>query len=325
MEDLIVLAVVGMPATGKSEVIKKLKEDFNFIHLYYGDITFDEIRRRGLEINEVNERMVREEFRASGDLGIYSRFILPKIVEAIKQGGRRILLESMYNVYEYEIIKQAFPENFKVLAIHSDADLRLKRIGGRTDRRLSIEELHSRQIAEAKKLGKGAVIALADYHYINNGHNMDVFNNDLNLLLTQKIGLTSSKAKLPKNFDSWNEIKKSVELRNRAKTKVGKVYWCRIGENVGTEEVGKGQFFKRPVLVLQKFSSETILVTPLTTKNKNGDWYFNFKDKEGNDVSAILNQTKTIDVRRLDSYMYELNDNLVETIKQKLVALINKK
>jgi dephospho-CoA kinase len=186
-DEILVLAVVGMPATGKSEVIKKLKEQFNFYHLYYGDITFDEMKRRNLEVNEINERLVREDLRSGGDLGIYSKMILPKIEEAIKTGEKRILLESMYNIYEYEVIKNMYGENFKVLAIHTDTDIRIKRLNERKDRRLTKGELISRQISEAKNLQKGTVISFADFHYTNNGDDMEKFEKDLEEIIKNKI------------------------------------------------------------------------------------------------------------------------------------------
>jgi dephospho-CoA kinase len=186
-EEILILAVVGMPATGKSEVIKKLKEQFNFFHLYYGGITLDEVKRRGLEINEVNEKFVREDMRKSGDLGIFSKFMLLKIEEAIKNGEKRILLESMYNIYEYEYIKNVYGNNFKVLAIHTDADIRIKRINERKDRKLTEEELVSRQISEAKNLQKGTVISFADFHYTNNGSDMETFEKDLEDIIKNKI------------------------------------------------------------------------------------------------------------------------------------------
>ncbi len=184
-KDLLILAVVGMPATGKSEVIKSLKEKYNFYHLYYGDITFDEVKRLGLELNEQNERIAREGLRASGDMAIYSRLILPKIQKAISEGYTKILLESMYNIYEYEVIKQAFPENFKVLAIHSDEEIRIKRINSRKERKLTASELESRQIAEAKNLGKGTVISLANYHFLNNGEDMQKFEQEMDNCLKE--------------------------------------------------------------------------------------------------------------------------------------------
>ncbi len=186
-QEILVLAVVGMPATGKSEVIKKLKEQFEFYHLYYGGITLDEVKRRGLELNEVNEKFVREDMRKSGDMGIYSRFMIPKIEEAIASGYKNILLESMYNIYEYEIIKEKYGENFKVLAIHTDTEIRIKRINSRKDRQLSKEELIGRQIAEAKNLQKGTVISFADFNYTNNSEDMDKFEKDLEDIIRTKI------------------------------------------------------------------------------------------------------------------------------------------
>jgi dephospho-CoA kinase len=185
--DLLILAVVGMPATGKSEVIKSLKDKYSFFHLYYGDITFDEVRRLGLEINEQNERIAREGLRAGGDMAIYSKKILPKIQKAISGGYTKILLESMYNIYEYEYIKEAFPENFKVLAIHSDEDIRIKRINSRKERKLTAAELESRQMAEAKNLGKGTVISLANYHFLNNGDDMQKFEQEIDAYLKTRI------------------------------------------------------------------------------------------------------------------------------------------
>jgi dephospho-CoA kinase len=186
-EKILILAVVGMPATGKSEVIKKLKEQFNFYHLYYGGITLDEVKRRGLELNEVNEKFVREDMRKSGDMGIYSRFMIPKIEDAIKNGYKNILLESMYNIYEYEIIKEKYGENFKVLAIHTDTEIRIKRINSRKDRKLTKEELISRQISEAKNLQKGTVISFADFNHTNNGDDMEQFEKDLEEIIRSKI------------------------------------------------------------------------------------------------------------------------------------------
>jgi dephospho-CoA kinase len=186
---LLILAVVGMPGSGKSEVLKTLVKEYNFSHLYYGDITFDEMKRQGLEVNEKNERFVREGLRASGDMGIYSKMILPKIEQEIQQGANKIILESMYNVHEFEVIKDRYKDSFKVLAIHSDRGIRIKRLNSRPDRKLTEEELTSREISEAKNLWKGTLIAMADYHFLNNGSDMAKFEADLRKLLEEKLHL----------------------------------------------------------------------------------------------------------------------------------------
>lgn len=186
-ENILILAVVGMPASGKSEVLKLLEKKYNFFHLYYGDITFDEIKKRGMEITQDNEKLVREELRSGGDLSVYSKLLLPKIENAIETGYKNILLESMYNIYEYEYIKDFYGDRLKVLAIHADRDVRMERIKNRKERSLNEDELQKREIAEAKNLQKGSVIAYADFHYINNGSDMDKFKTDIEDLLDKKI------------------------------------------------------------------------------------------------------------------------------------------
>ncbi len=185
--ELLILAVVGMPGSGKSEVLKTFVKDYNFFHLYYGDITFEEVERLGLELNEKNERIAREGLRASGDLAIYSKLMLPKIENAIANGEKRIILESMYNVHEYEVIKEKYKHNFKVIGIHSDRNVRVKRLNVRKIRGLTEEELISREVSEAKNLWKGTLIAMADYHFINNGDDIEKYTKEFNILIKEKI------------------------------------------------------------------------------------------------------------------------------------------
>ena len=64
-----VIAIVGMCGAGKSEVTNFFEEQ-GYSRVYFGAITFDEIKRRGLENNQENERKIREEFRSSGDRSI---------------------------------------------------------------------------------------------------------------------------------------------------------------------------------------------------------------------------------------------------------------
>ena len=58
-----------------------------------------------------------------------------------------------------------------------------------------------------------------------------------------------------KNFDKWNDIKKSV---NNKPDNLGvhkrEVWWMTLGLNVGVETDGKHENFERPVLVLKRFN-----------------------------------------------------------------------
>ena len=55
-----VLAVVGLAGTGKSEVVRLITEKQAFTVVYFGGVVLEEVERRGLEVNQTNERTVRE-------------------------------------------------------------------------------------------------------------------------------------------------------------------------------------------------------------------------------------------------------------------------
>ena len=57
-----VVSIVGMAGSGKSEVANIFEEN-GFKRIRFGDITDEEVRNRGLKLNEENERLVREQLR----------------------------------------------------------------------------------------------------------------------------------------------------------------------------------------------------------------------------------------------------------------------
>src|SRR3990167_9170220 len=107
----IILAVVGLPGAGKTEAIQYLEEKTAWPKVYFGAVTLNEVKRRGLEINEANERMVREELRIKHGVGVYAILSLPEIKEKYAQSN--VLIESMYSWEEYIILKKEFNENLK--------------------------------------------------------------------------------------------------------------------------------------------------------------------------------------------------------------------
>ncbi len=57
-----VIAIVGMTGAGKSEVSRLFAEN-GFTPIRFGDVTDNEIKKRGLKLNEDNERHIRELLR----------------------------------------------------------------------------------------------------------------------------------------------------------------------------------------------------------------------------------------------------------------------
>jgi dephospho-CoA kinase len=164
MGDKKIIAVVGMCGSGKSEAVKYFT-DKGFKKVYFGDVVITELKSRGLEINEKNERKVREELRAEYGMGVMAIKSIEKIKEFFKTDN--VVIESMYSWEEFKIIKEAFGEDFKVLSIYTTKSIRYERLGRREFRPLTNEEAKSRDLSEIENLDKGGPIAYADFTLIN--------------------------------------------------------------------------------------------------------------------------------------------------------------
>lgn len=127
---------------------------------------------------------------------------------------------------------------------------------------------------------------------------------------------------MEKDFDGWNQQKKSTNARaNRAPFKECDVWWCSLGTNVGDEQDGKGRFFSRPVLVLKKFNARIFIGLPLSTQLKDKPYYHRFHFK-GIHQSVILSQIRLIDAKRLENRMGEVPSHEMDNIKERLKRLI---
>jgi len=168
MEKFKIIAVCGLPGSGKTVVTKHLISK-GFFNIYFGDITFDEMKRLNLEKNEKNERITRERIRKeNGGLGAYAKFIIPKIKKAFEEGHNKIVLESMYCWEEYKMVEEAFPDNFFVISVLAPFDIRAARMEKRfNERPLSKEETKSRDYSQIENLHQAGPIAYADYPIIN--------------------------------------------------------------------------------------------------------------------------------------------------------------
>jgi dephospho-CoA kinase len=173
-----IIAVVGMCGSGKSEAVKYFT-DRGFEKVYFGDVVITELKSRGLEINEKNERMIREELREKFGMGVMAIKSIEKIREYFNTDN--VVIESMYSWEEFKIIKKAFGEDFKVLSIYTTKSIRYERLGRREFRPLTNEEAMSRDLSEIENLDKGGPIAYSDYTLINDS-NLDELNKNLEKL-----------------------------------------------------------------------------------------------------------------------------------------------
>jgi dephospho-CoA kinase len=155
-----------MCGSGKSEAVKFFVEH-GYKRVYFGEVVMNEMKRLGLDVNEVNERQTRENLRKEFGMGAMAVKSLPVIEEFIKH--HNVVVESLYSWEEYKILKDKFGDAFKLLTIYTTKQLRYERLAKREVRPLTEDESKSRDISEIEKLDKGGPIAFTDYLIMNDG------------------------------------------------------------------------------------------------------------------------------------------------------------
>ena len=159
-----VISIVGMAGAGKSEVAMVFEKN-GFKSLRFGDITDEEIKKRGLELNEENELQVRQQLREEHGMAAYAKLNLPKIDALLKASD--VVVDGLYSWEEYTLLKSRYGDDFHVVAVWASPKTRYNRLSKRKVRPLTAEEAASRDIAELENLNKGGPIAMADFTIIN--------------------------------------------------------------------------------------------------------------------------------------------------------------
>lgn len=162
-----IIAVLGLPGSGKTEVINYLIQKNNWSKVYFGEVTFDEMKTQGLEINEKNERITREGLRKKYGKLHYATEVIKKI-KALPNDFN-ILVESLYSWEEYLKFKEEFGDNFITIAVYASPKIRHERLTRRPVRPLSAAEAQSRDYAQIENLTQANPIAMADYTFVNEG------------------------------------------------------------------------------------------------------------------------------------------------------------
>lgn len=166
MDKVKVITLVGMPGAGKSYCVEHL-EKLGIPSVYFGGITIDEVKARGLEVNEKNEKLVREDIRDKEGMDAYAKRIISKIDQLYMNGNRVVIADGLYSWTEYKVFKQRFGEDALIIAISAPRKVRHQRLSKRPVRPLTSEEATAREYAEIENLEKGGPIANADYTITN--------------------------------------------------------------------------------------------------------------------------------------------------------------
>jgi len=159
-----VVAIVGMAGAGKSEVARVFEKN-GFRKVRFGDITEEEMEKRGLVPNEENERYVREQLRKEHGMAAYAKLNLPRIEASLKSSD--VVVDGLYSWEEYTLLKECYGEKLSTVAVWASPATRHGRLGNRAKRPLTAEEAASRDKAEIENTNKGGPIAMADFTIVN--------------------------------------------------------------------------------------------------------------------------------------------------------------
>jgi dephospho-CoA kinase len=163
-----IIAIVGMPGSGKSVVASSLKNN-GFPVIYFGEIIIREVQRRALSITPANEQMVREEIRKKHGMDVCAQLALPLIKKELLE-HRLTIIDGLYSFSEYKTLKKEFGDELLVLAIFTPKAIRHERLALRKERPLTLLEAERRDFMEIEKIEKGGPIAMADLTIVNDGN-----------------------------------------------------------------------------------------------------------------------------------------------------------
>jgi dephospho-CoA kinase len=165
-----IVSIVGMAGAGKSDVSRVFEQN-GYVRIRFGDVTDEEMKKRGLEPNESNERMVREVLRGEGK-EVYAKRNQPRIEKALANSN--VVIDGLYSWEEYTYLKGLYGDNLYLVAVWSSPETRYARLANRAQRRLTPEQAAQRDKTELENLAKGGPIAMADFTIVNESSREDL-------------------------------------------------------------------------------------------------------------------------------------------------------
>lgn len=164
-----VFGTVGLPGSGKGEAAN-VAETVGVPVVVMGDVVREECRRRGFDPAEHHGRMAGTLREEEGEAAIAER-TLPRIREAsANHDAGAVLVDGLRSTVELERFREAFGDEFTLVAIHAPFETRAERLDdrGRDDSDSDLEALRERDERELE-LGLGETLERADVEIDNTG------------------------------------------------------------------------------------------------------------------------------------------------------------
>ena len=125
-----------------------------------------------------------------------------------------------------------------------------------------------------------------------------------------------------KDFERWHNLKCEIDAGFASPIfNEREIWWCSVGTNIGVEEDGKNDLFERPVLVLYKFSKDGFWGVPLSSKRREGRFYFPVA-VSGRPSTVLLSQLRFYSSKRLMRRIEKMTDSQFDEVRLALEALV---
>ncbi len=168
MQKPTIIAILGMPGSGKGTVVDYLTDNYRVPKVYFGGMVYEEVKKRGLDIVR-DEKMVREDMRATEGPAVMAKRAATRATELLNGGAQFVVLDGVYSWSEDTYLRDTFGERYVSFAVVAPKNLRYERVVARQDahRRYTREDIMRRDVEEIEFHHKGDPIAFAEYYLMN--------------------------------------------------------------------------------------------------------------------------------------------------------------
>ncbi|MBS3815516.1 MAG: flagellar hook-basal body complex protein FliE [Hadesarchaea archaeon] len=161
-----VIGIVGLQASGKTEVANKMIE-LGASRVRMGDVVWKEVKERGLEVSEEKVGEVANELRQEGGPAAIAEKCIPLINEEIDE-SEAVVVDGIRSDAEVEVFEDNFGEDFYLISVEASEKTRFNRIESR-NREDDIADWDNFKKKDERELGwgMGEAMEMADYQMIN--------------------------------------------------------------------------------------------------------------------------------------------------------------
>lgn len=166
MKHYPVIGIVGPQASGKTVVASKLS-DLGASRVRMGDIAWEKVEERRLEVTEENVARIANELREEEGMGAMAKYSIPHIKNEMKNNSA-VVVDGIRGISEVKKFKEKFGKDFVLISIEASEETRYERIKKR-EREDDIKnfEAFQRKDNREKKWGLKEAMESADYKITN--------------------------------------------------------------------------------------------------------------------------------------------------------------